>query len=114
MDTEEVIALIYDGLVSENSVPVKLRTNRELDSDILDQVREALDVLTQYYKDKETVPKKLALAMVDINGAFSFRAGYFDDEFLEELEGIGIELQGKAIELFLNDLFRNGYLKKFM
>jgi len=77
MDTEEAIALIYDGLVSENSVPVKLRTNRELDSDILDQVREALDVLTQYYKDKETVPKKLALAMVDINGAFSFRAGYF-------------------------------------
>ncbi|KOS62214.1 hypothetical protein FJQ98_17335 [Lysinibacillus agricola] len=100
MDTEEAIAIIYDGLVSENSVPVKLRMNRELDSDLLNLVREALDVVTQYYKDKETVPKKLALAMVDIYGAFSFQAGYFDDKFLEELEGIGIELQEKATELF--------------
>jgi len=100
MGTEEAIAIVYDGLVSENSVPVKLRTNRELDSDLLNQVREALDVLTQYYKDKETVPKKLALAMVDIYGAFSFQAGYFNDEFLKELEGIGIELQEKAMELF--------------
>jgi len=74
--------------------------NRELDSDLLNQVRVALDVLTHYCKDKETVPKKLALAMVDIYGAFSFQTGYFEDEILEELEGIGIELQEKAMELF--------------
>ena len=100
MGKEEAIAKIYDGLVSENSVPVKLRTNRELDSDLLNQVREALDVVTRYYKDKETVPKKLAVAMVDIYGAFSFQTGYFDDKLLEEVEGIGIELQEKATELF--------------
>ncbi|GAB0171099.1 hypothetical protein LSPCS325_45360 [Lysinibacillus sp. CTST325] len=100
MDIKEAFGIICDGLISENSVPVKLRTNRELDSVLLNQVREALDVLTQYYKDKETVPKKVALAMVDIYGAFSFQAGYFDVEFLEELEGIGIELQEKATELF--------------
>jgi len=100
MDIQEAIEIIYIGLVSENSVPVKLRTNRELDSDLLNQVSEALDVLTHYYKDKETVPKKLALAMVDIYGAFSFQTGYFEDEILEELEGIGIELQEKAMELF--------------
>lgn len=74
--------------------------NRELDSDLLNQVRVALDVLTHYCKDKETVPKKLALAMVDIYGAFSFQAGYFEDDILEELEAIGIELQVKALELF--------------
>ncbi|MFJ8459094.1 hypothetical protein [Lysinibacillus xylanilyticus] len=100
MDIQEAIEIIYIGLVSENSVPVKLRTNRELDSDLLNQVSEALDVLTHYYKDKETVPKKLALAMVDIYGAFSFQTGYFEDEILEELEVIGIELQEKAMELF--------------
>lgn len=100
MDIQEAIGIIYIGLVSENSVPVKLRTNRELDSDLLNQVSEALDVLTHYYKDKETVPKKLALAMVDIYGAFSFQTGYFEDEILEELEVIGIELQEKAMELF--------------
>ncbi|MEX3744047.1 hypothetical protein [Lysinibacillus xylanilyticus] len=100
MDIQEAIEIIYIGLVSENSVPVKLRTNRELDSDLLNQVSEALNVLTHYYKDKETVPKKLALAMVDIYGAFSFQTGYFEDEILEELEVIGIELQEKAMELF--------------
>ncbi|MGA3674594.1 hypothetical protein [Lysinibacillus agricola] len=100
MDIQEAIEIIYIGLVSENSVPVKLRTNRELDSDLLNQVSEALNVLTHYYKDKETVPKKLALAMLDIYGAFSFQTGYFEDEILEELEGIGIELQEKAMELF--------------
>lgn len=100
MDLQEAIEIIYIGLVSENSVPVKLRTNRELDSDLLNQVSEALDVLTHYYKDKETVPKKVALAMVDIYGAFSFQTGYFEDGILEELEVIGIELQEKAMELF--------------
>jgi len=80
--------------------PVKLRTNRELDSDLLNQVREALDILTQYYKDKAAISRKLALAMVDIYGALSFQEGYFEEELLEEFKGISIELQEKATELF--------------
>ena len=47
------------------------------------------------------IPKKLAIAMVDIQGAFFFKSG-FDEKMLIELEDIGIELQEKALELFSN------------
>ena len=42
MDIEQAIETIYTGLVSEESVPVKLRAFRELDREMLGQVQEAL------------------------------------------------------------------------
>ena len=43
MNIEQAIDIIYTGLVSEKSVPVKLRSHKELDLEQLDQVKEALD-----------------------------------------------------------------------
>ena len=85
MDIEQAIETIYTGLVSEESVPVKLRAFRELDREMLGQVQEALSFAIEYYKGKSLVPKKLAMAMVDIFGAFCF---------------IGMKLQEQALELF--------------
>ena len=99
MNIEQAIDIIYTGLVSENSVPVKLAAFRILDLEMLDQVRQALDFAIKYYKGKALVPKKIAIAMVDIQGAFFFRSG-FEKEMLVKLEDIGIELQEKALELF--------------
>ena len=100
MDIEQAIEIIHNGLVSETSVPAQLRANRYLDSKKLEQVRNALDFASDYYKEETLVPKKIALAMVDIYGAFSFKKGFFEDKMLIELEDIGIELQEKAMELF--------------
>ncbi|MCL2152423.1 MAG: hypothetical protein FWH57_05610 [Oscillospiraceae bacterium] len=100
MRIEQAIDTIYNGLVSENSVPVKLRTYKKLDIEQLDQVRKALDFALEYYKNKSSIPKKIAISMVDIYGAFSFKKGYFDDKTLMELEDIGIELQKIALRLF--------------
>jgi hypothetical protein len=100
MNIERAIDIIYSGLVSVNSVPVKLRATREFDLVQLNQVREAIDFAIQYYKGKTSVPKKIAMAMIDIYGAFSFKKGWFDDKILLELENVGIELQEKALELF--------------
>ena len=100
MDIEQAIEIIYNGLVSENSVPVQLRANRYLDLEKLEQVRKALDFATNYYIGETHVPKKIAMAMVDIYGAFSFKKGFFEEKMLVELEDIGIELQEKAMELF--------------
>lgn len=96
---EQAVDIIYTGLVSEKSVPVQLRSFRNLDLQMLDQVREALDYAIKYYKGKSFVPKKVAMAMVDIYGAFYFRSG-FEEEELNKLELIGMELQEKALELF--------------
>ena len=59
MDIEQAIETIYTGLVSEESVPVKLRAFRELDREMLGQVQEALSFAIEYYKGKSLVPKKL-------------------------------------------------------
>lgn len=99
MDIEQAIDIIYTGLVSEKSVPVRLASFRILDFGMLDQVREALDFATKYYKGKPFVPKKIAMAMVDIEGAFIFNSG-FDEEMLGKIKDIGTELQEKAMELF--------------
>ena len=95
MDIEQAIETIYTGLVSEESVPVKLRAFREL----VGQVQEALSFAIEYYKGKSLVPKKLAMAMVDIFGAFCFNSGFSEKE-LRELEDIGMKLQEQALELF--------------
>ena len=49
MDIEQAIETIYTGLVSEESVPVKLRAFRELDREMLGQVQEALSFAIEYY-----------------------------------------------------------------
>ena len=95
MDIEQAIETIYTGLVSEESVPVKLRAFRELDREMLGQVQEALS----FAIGKSLVPKKLAMAMVDIFGAFCFNSGFSEKE-LRELEDIGMKLQEQALELF--------------
>ena len=59
MDIEQAIDIIYTGLVSEKSVPVRLASFRILDIGMLDHVREALDFATKYYKGKPFVKKKL-------------------------------------------------------
>ena len=99
MDIEQAIDIIYTGLVSEKSVLVRLASFRILDIGMLDHVREALDFATKYYKGKPFVPKKIAMAMVDIEGAFIFNSG-FDEEMLGKIKDIGTELQEKAMELF--------------
>lgn len=101
MNIEEAINIIYDGLVSPNSVPVQLASHRILDRKLLEQVRNALDFAIEYYKKEDLIPKKIAIAMVDIQGAFFFKSG-FEEKMLIELEDIGIELQEKALELFSN------------
>ena len=99
MDIEQAIDIIYTGLVSEKSVPVRLASFRILDFGMLDQVREALDFATKYYKGKPFVPKKIAMAMVDLRGAFFFKNG-FEEEMLRKLEDIGMEFQEKALKIF--------------
>lgn len=99
MNIEQAVELIYTGLVSEESVPVKLRAYHELDRELLAQVQEALDFAIEYYKREPLIPKKLAAALVDIYGAFYFNSGFSENE-LRELEDIGMDLQEKSIELF--------------
>ncbi|MBD2793085.1 hypothetical protein, partial [Xenorhabdus szentirmaii] len=65
----------------------------------ISRIQDALDFLIDFYHEKTEIPKKLALAFVDVYGAFSFREGMYDEKMLNKLEDIGIELQDKATQL---------------
>ena len=99
MDIEQAIETIYTGLVSEESVPVKLRAFRELDREMLGQVQEALSFDIEYYKGKSLLPTILAMAWDQFVGGFWFNSGFSEKE-LRELEDIGMKLQEQALELF--------------
>ena len=70
MNIEQAVELIYTGLVSEESVPVKLRAYHELDRELLAQVQEALDFAIEYYKGEPLIPKKLAAALIVMKKGF--------------------------------------------
>jgi len=89
---DELIEIVYEGLVSITSIPVTIAP-KTIDvnkiKDQINEIREALNTLINYYKDKDFVSKKLAISMVDISSAFFFKKGVFNDEisiFLEELQ----------------------------
>ncbi len=65
-----------------------------------DELLAAIDFLTTEWADKDTVPKRIALAFVDIYGAFSFKDGFYPKDEQEFLEDMGIMLQEKATDLF--------------
>lgn len=99
MNIEQAIDIVYTGFIGKDSVPDQLKSSRKLDLEKLGQVREALDVVEKYYEDTPFVPKKIAMAMVDLQGAFFFKHG-FEEEMLRKLEDIGMEFQEKALKIF--------------
>lgn len=98
-NNNEAIDLIYEGLVGLNSIPTDLRMRKGIDYSKLENIRKAIKFLIKSYSDKDEVPKRLALAFIDIYGAFQFKKGFYSDEKLLEYEDIGIELQELAYEL---------------
>ena len=99
MNIEQALDIVYTGFIGKDSVPDQLKSSRKLDLEKLGQVREALDVVEKYYEDTPFVPQKIAMAMVDLQGAFFFKNG-FEEEMLRKLEDIGMEFQEKALKIF--------------
>lgn len=105
MEIKEAINIVYDGLVGENSIPTDLRMKNGLDYEKLSRVREAINYLISEYSSKLEIPKKLAIAFVDIYGAFQFKKGFYSEKELDEYEKLGIEFQDLAYELFDSDMY---------
>ncbi|MCD9584878.1 hypothetical protein [Tenacibaculum maritimum] len=97
---KEAIEIIYEGLIGVNSIPNDIRIKKEFNIDKLNKIKSAINVLTPLYKDKISVPKKLAVCFIDIYGMFQFKEDFFSEEELIMYEDIGIELQDLAYQLF--------------
>ena len=100
MNKENALSFVYDCLSGDNSFAVKLRMKEGLDEKRFNQLKEALHFLIDCYSNEDIVPKRLALCMVDIYAAFSFREGFYGNDDTIKIENAGIELQDLATELF--------------
>ena len=64
---------------------------------------EAINFLIDYYKNNENIPKKLALAFIDISNYFFVSNLNYSEKEIELFEDYGIELSRLAEELFSNE-----------
>jgi hypothetical protein len=99
MTHESALHLVYEALLGDYSIPLKLRNKQGLDQHQFEQLTNALRWLKGYYVEKEVVPKRLALCMVDIYGAFSFREGFYPAADTNKIEDAGLLVQDLATEL---------------
>jgi hypothetical protein len=84
-------------------LPLKARIKDHISNEEVSKLYNAIDVLTEEYRHKDYVPKKLGACFLDIYGCFSFREGFYSEEERRRLENIGIALQEKGEALFLAD-----------
>lgn len=100
MNKETALAFVYKCLLGDDSIVVKLRMNEGLDDELFIKLIESLRFLVDYYSGEENVPKRLALCMVDIYAAFSFREGFYSSSDAVRIEDAGTQLQELATDLF--------------
>jgi hypothetical protein len=100
MTPETALELVYEALLGSNSIPQQLRGKQGLDQSQFDQLTTALRWLIPYYGAQPVVPKRLALCLVDVYGAFSFRDGFYPPAERDEIEDAGLLVQDLATELF--------------
>ncbi|SFP61095.1 hypothetical protein [Parafilimonas terrae] len=101
MNEQDALFIVYENILGMNSLSNKLSDRLGLDEEQFQETVRALELLIDHYKNELAVPKKLALCMVDIYGAFDFDRSYYTDKSdREKIEDAGIKLQQLAMELF--------------
>ncbi len=100
MNAAEAEKKIHELLVSKNSLPARVRSKSLWNKGEFNELLAAIDFLIKEWADKDTVPKCIALAFVDIYGSFSFKDDFYSEDEQEFLEDMGILLQEKATDLF--------------
>jgi hypothetical protein len=100
MTEERALELVDEGLVGENSIPVKLRGGGGLDEEMLERTKAALLFLKDLYRDRDTVPKRLAFATVDLSGTLMSRSREYSDELWYRVEVAGEQLVDLAYSIF--------------
>lgn len=100
MSIENDLRTVERLLVSEHSIPIRLRMHQGLDEDAYSDLTAALERLIDYYAHRPDVPKRLALAFVDIGAAFYYDEGTYPEEELERIEDVGQELSRMGQLLF--------------
>lgn len=98
MDEAAAQRAVVDLLLGPDCLPLKIRAGEFVDESDVARLFDALGVLIAAYRGRTTVPKEIALALVDISAHFDNR--FYTEVQQNRLEDIGHELQRLAEELF--------------
>ncbi|MDR1284819.1 MAG: hypothetical protein LBJ88_01300 [Campylobacteraceae bacterium] len=104
MNKEISLKIVYEKLIGFNSIPISIREMRGVNIKDYQELKCAIEYLIEYYNDKNDVPKKLALAFVDISNYFFVPNLNYSEKEHEKLENYGIELSELANKLFSDKL----------
>lgn len=99
MTPEAALAMVDARLLGPQSIPVRIRTRIAITDTEMAELYAAIDYLIAHYRHRDTVPKTLAAAFVDIYNSFA-PAFEQDAEQARRLEDMAIALQDKAYQLF--------------
>ncbi|WP_193601227.1 hypothetical protein, partial [Pseudomonas syringae] len=91
---------VYARLVGKHSIPEKIRFRVEVSDEEVSELFLAVDFLIECYKGQAVIPKRIALAFVDIYVCFNINDDVYDERERCRYENIGIALQQKAYDLF--------------
>lgn len=103
MNTETALQIVHKNLLGENSIPVKIRSIEKVNENDFSELTLAINFLIHEYKNSESIPKKLALAFVDISNYFFVSNLNYSEKEIELFEDYGIELLRLAEELFSDE-----------
>ena len=101
MKKSKALESIYNILLGESSLYVKLRNAEGIEPMVYKELVSSIEIVTQAYKNNDFVPKKLALCFVDISNALYASESLYTKEEFEKLEDMVVHLQYLAEELFV-------------
>jgi hypothetical protein len=90
---------IYNLLLGEKSIPVKLRLKDNVDNDYKILLEE-LEKLTEKYSGKNNIPKKLGYAFLDISNYFEFSDRLYSEKEIDNIEDMKNNIMEKLIEFY--------------
>ena len=100
MDSTTAQTEVDELLLGPNSILVELRSLQGLDPTKYSRLVTAIHTLIDHYKGKTEVPKRLAVAFIDISNYFYYTEDEYPKDQLDRLEDAAHELTYLADKLF--------------
>jgi hypothetical protein len=100
MTEDEAVEIVHQRLVEVDSIPIQLAMKRGIKADDVAELERAMQFLRDLYKDRDSVPKKLAAAFVDLSAAFENTLSLYSDSEQNRI----IDLRDRIVQLALKML----------
>lgn len=100
MNIDTALKNINELLVEQTSIPMQLTLSQGLDPKQAKKLLDTMDFLIAHYQGKDSVPKSLANAFVNINRSIESACSFYDDELQDAIYDLSDKILAKVYQLF--------------